>query len=100
MPLPPAHLLDELATSYVQAVASVAGVTIAVSRKDYGIDGTLHHIVRWKKEGAKNYRFIPDGLTVEYQLKGTTTAAVRDNHIEYDLNARNYDLIAERGPSA
>jgi hypothetical protein len=32
MPLPREHLLDELATAYVQAVAAVAGATIAGSR--------------------------------------------------------------------
>jgi hypothetical protein len=41
MPLPREHLLDELATAYVQAVAAVAGATIAVSN-DYGVDGTLN----------------------------------------------------------
>jgi hypothetical protein len=41
MALPPEHLLDELATAYVQAIVSAAGATIAVSRLDYGVDGTL-----------------------------------------------------------
>jgi len=33
--LPQQHLLDELATAYVQALAAAAGATIAVAR-DYG----------------------------------------------------------------
>jgi len=41
MPLPREHLLDELATAYVQVVAAVAGATIAVCRQDYEVDGTL-----------------------------------------------------------
>jgi len=41
MPLPREHLLDELATAYVQALVAVAGVTISVSRLDYGVDGTI-----------------------------------------------------------
>jgi hypothetical protein len=99
MPLPREHLIDELATAYVQAVAAVAGATIAVGR-DYGVDGTLNHIVRAKKDGAEGYKFIPDGFSVEYQLKGTTTAAVREDYVEYDLNARAYDLIVGRSPVA
>ena len=41
MPLPREHLLDELAIAYVQTVVALAGATIAVSRKDYGVDGSL-----------------------------------------------------------
>jgi len=40
MPLPREHLLDELATAYVQTIAAVAGATIAVGRRDYGVDGS------------------------------------------------------------
>ena len=46
MPLPPEHLLDELATAYIQALAALAGATIAVSRRDYGVDGTLSKLSR------------------------------------------------------
>jgi len=46
MPLPREHLLDELATAYVQAVAAMAGATIAVSRRDYGVDGVVKDISR------------------------------------------------------
>jgi len=95
MPLPPEHLLDELATTYLKAVASVAGATIAVSR-DYGIDGTLQRIIKAKNEKSKGYKFVPDGFSVEYQLKGTTKAGFRDEYIEYDLSGRSYDLIVQR----
>jgi hypothetical protein len=44
MPLPRQHLLDELATAYVQTVVAIAGATIAVSWRDYGIDGTIKEI--------------------------------------------------------
>jgi hypothetical protein len=91
MPLPPEHLLDELATAYVQAVAAVAGATIAVSRKDYGVDGTLKHIVK-----AAGDKFIESGYPVDFQLKGTTTATQNNSKITYDLKVRNYNLIAER----
>jgi hypothetical protein len=92
MPLPREHLLDELATAYVQAVAATAGATIAVSRQDYGVDGTLKHVIKT----AEN-RFAESGFPVDFQLKGTTTAVARGNNIRYDLKVRNYDLIVERG---
>jgi hypothetical protein len=92
MPLPREHLLDELATAYVQAVAAVAGATIAVSRRDYGVDGTLKHIVR-----SGGDRFVESGFPVDFQLKGTTTATRNGSNIIYDLKVRNYDLIVERG---
>jgi hypothetical protein len=100
MPLPPEHLLDELATGYVQAVAAMAGAIIAVSRLDYGVDGTLNHIVRAKKDRSPGYKFIPEGFSVEFQLKGTTAATIRKEHVEYDLNVRNYDLIVNRSSMA
>lgn len=95
MALPREHLLDELATSYVQIVAAAAGATIAVSRLDYGVDGTLKHIV-----AIHGNRFVESGFPVDFQLKGTTTSSVRDGNIVYDLRARNYDLLAERPPEA
>jgi hypothetical protein len=92
MPLPPEHLLDELATAYVQAVAAIAGATIAVSRRDYGVDGTLKQIVR--VAGS----FIESGFPVDFQLQGTTTASPRGGRLPYDLKVRNYDLIVSRAP--
>jgi hypothetical protein len=91
MPLPPEHLLDELATAYVQIVAAAAGATIAVSRQDYGVDGPLKSIVR-TAEG----RYVESGFPVDFQLKGTTTAEMHNEHVRYDLRARNYELVVKR----
>ena len=91
MPLPREHLLDELATAYVQALAANAGATIAVSRRDYGVDGTLKHIVR-----VEGNRYVESGYPVDFQLKGTTTANIDGDAIIYDLNVRNFDLIVTR----
>ena len=94
MPLPREHLLDELATAYVQALVAVAGATIAVSRRDYGVDGTLSEVEQVR--AARGMQFIPSGFPVEFQLKGTTVASVRDERIQYDLKVRNFDLIRSR----
>src|SRR5215211_7931808 len=100
MPLPREHLLGELATAYVQVVAAAGGATIAVSRRDYGVDGTLNEIVRAKRRESPEYKFVPEGFAVEFQLKGTTGAAISNEHVSYDLNVRNYDLIVGRSPMA
>ena len=67
MPLPREHLLDQLATAYVQAMAAVAGATIAVSSRDYGVDGTLNHIE--SRRYAQGTQFTPSGFPVDFQLK-------------------------------
>jgi hypothetical protein len=93
MPLPREHLLDELATAYVQTLAAVAGATIAVSRRDYGVDGTVKQILS-AEDG-----YHEDGYPIEFQLKGTTVASQQDV-VRYDLNARNYNLVVTRGKLA
>lgn len=95
MPLPREHLLDELATAYVQTIAAVAGATIAVRRRDYGVDGTLKQIVR-----SHNDRFAESGFAVDFQLKGTTVARTVGDAVAFDLKARNYDLIVTREGNA
>ncbi|MEA2883504.1 MAG: hypothetical protein QOH32_2760 [Bradyrhizobium sp.] len=95
MPLPREHLLDELATAYMQAVAAMAGATIAASRHDYGVDGTLKHILKTGED-----RFFESGFPIDFQLKGTTTAATGGSNVIYDLKVRNHNLIVERNVSA
>ena len=95
MALPREHLLDELATAYVQAVAAVAGATIAVSRQDYGVDGTLKHIAR-----SGDDRYAETGFGADFQLKGTTAALIGADVVRFDLKARNYDLIVTREEKA
>jgi hypothetical protein len=87
--------LDELATAYVQIVAATAGMTIAVSRRDYGVDGTLKSIVQ-----IPGGRYAESGFPVDFQLKGTTTVQPRGDHVGYSLKSRNYDLIVMRPPVA
>jgi hypothetical protein len=100
MPLPREHFLDELATAYLQVVAATAGATIAVSRLDYGVDGTLSNVVRASRTRSPGYKFIPEGFPVDFQLKGTTVAAIQSQLVQYDLSSRNYDLIVRRSAVA
>jgi hypothetical protein len=94
MPLPQSHLLDELAMAYVQAIAAAAGTIIAVGGRDYGVDGTLRHILRMEDD-----KYGQSGFSVDYQLKGTTIAAMEGRTIKFDLKARNYDAIVTRQSS-
>lgn len=94
MQLPREHLLDELATAYVQAIAAAAGATISVGR-DYGVDGTLKQIVHTDDDG-----YMETGAPVDFQLKGTTRADSSLDVIKFDLSARSYNLIVGRRETA
>jgi hypothetical protein len=95
MPLPREHLLDELATAYVQTIAAVAGATIAVSRRDYGVDGIANDI---KAGGADGY--FETGFPIEFQLKSTAIAGPTSGRMKHDLRVRNYNLIVTRSAHA
>jgi hypothetical protein len=94
MALPREHLLDELATAYVQVVAAVAGATIARGR-DYGVDGTLKQVER-----LDDGTFAETGYPIDFQVKGTSVTDLSGSSVVYDLNARNYNLIVSRTPPA
>jgi hypothetical protein len=94
MALPREHLLDELATAYVQAIAAAAGAIISLGR-DYGVDGTLKQIVKSDADG-----YMETGAPVDFQLKGTTRVDNSHDIIKFDLSARNYNLIIGRRPAA
>ena len=95
MALPREHLLDELATAYVQTVAAVAGATIAVSRRDYGVDGVVKDIAAGGQDG-----YFETGFPIEFQLKGTAVAGRTSGLIKHYLRARNYNLIVSRSVNA
>jgi hypothetical protein len=78
MALPREHLLDELATAYVCAIAALGGATIATSRLDYGVDGTLKYVIN------AGSRYIESGFPVDFQLKGTAGARLGEKNVLYD----------------
>lgn len=93
MSLPSTHLIDELATAYVQAVAAAAGSTIAVQRRDYGIDGTFRLI-------SSDDGFYETGYPVDFQLKATSNAAETNTEVVFDLKIANYNKIVTRPANA
>jgi hypothetical protein len=100
MHLPRDHLLDDLATFYVEVVAAAAGAAIAASRSDDGVCGTLRHVVKASKRESQGSKCVSSGFSVEFQIKGTTAATVGKDYVAYDLGARNYDLIVTRATIA
>lgn len=100
MPLPPEHLLDRLATSYVSAVAATASANVNKGDLDYGVDGIVSRVVKAKRRNAPGHKYVSDGFIVEYQLKATTRAALRNDHVAYDLDSRAYDMIVTRPAGA
>ncbi|WP_315724819.1 MULTISPECIES: DUF4365 domain-containing protein [unclassified Bradyrhizobium] len=92
MNLPASHLIDELAASFIQATAAVAGCTISVQRKDYGIDVTLRGVEK------SDSGYFETGFPVDLQIKATTTAKFQNDAVIFDLKVSNYDKIARRKP--
>jgi Domain of unknown function (DUF4365) len=94
MALPYTHLVDELATAYIQAVAATAGCTIAIQRKDYGIDGTLRYVT------PSDDGFHETGFPVDFQLKGTSIDEADGDEVVFDLKVANYNKIVARSPKS
>src|SRR5689334_17758498 len=94
MALPSTHLMDELATAYIQSIAATAGCTIAVQRRDYGIDGTLRFIV------GSEAGYCETGYPVDFQLKATSEYVEADGEVVFDLKIGNYNKIIGRPRNA
>ncbi len=93
MALPREHLLDELATAYVQVMAAMAGAIIAKGR-DYGVDGMLRHIVQ-----TPSGVFIETDAVLDFQVKASVLDPGNDHSIAFDLLVRNYNAIVTRRPN-
>ena len=72
---------EQLSLAYVQAVIFRAGFNLSELRvDDHGIDGTI-----------KSYS---TGINrVDFQLKSTVNYELKDEHVVYDLNADNYNVL-------
>ena len=69
----------------MQTIAAQAGVSYSVSTPDYGIDLTLHEI------HSLGRRRFPSGYKLDIQAKSTTSVAVTDTHIHYDMEVKAYE---------
>lgn len=95
--LPPSilsHMPEEtkkefLSKAYVRAVAAHAGVNIEFSEADFGVDISFTRI-----KSRPGRRFDTSGLALKCQLKSSMICHMKDDHVVYDLDAKNYnDLV-------
>lgn len=78
--------------AYVDAIAGRAGVNVAHTLHDYGVDGSFHPIK--KIFGG----YAQGGFGVEFQLKATVNWHIKDDCVLYDVETRAYNNIVGRDP--
>lgn len=78
---------EALSLAYVHAVAAACGMTHSARAKDYGIDLTLHEVLK------ENERFGESGRGLDLQLKSTTSAVETKTAFGFDLAVRAYDIL-------
>jgi hypothetical protein len=89
------HIQERLCAAYVEAVAGVAGVNLAATRRnDYGIDGTFQPVV------VRGSRRVESGFPIDFQAKATIDWQFRDNAVVYDLEVKTYNDLVTRHPAA
>lgn len=89
----PRNLRQEaMSRAYVQAVAARAGLITTVPAADFGIDLCLHTVE------ARGRRWGPGPVQLDIQLKSTTRADLREGHLYYDLDVKNYDDLRAPAP--
>jgi hypothetical protein len=81
---------ESLSRAYVFAVAGRAGVNIAGSIKDYGIDGTFRRVVMFGEER------IETGFPVDFQLKASIDCKLEPDSVVYDMKADAYQKLVYR----
>jgi len=84
--------MEALSRAYLQTVAAVCGLTFSLRSADYGIDLTLHEVVR------RGNRHRETGLDLDVQLKSTTAAIWRTRTVSFDLTATAYDDMIRDTP--
>lgn len=83
---------EALSLAYILAVAGVCGFTHSVRSKDYGIDLSLHDVIR------DAGRWGEGGEQLDLQVKSTTVVARSGSHVGYDLDVRAYDRLRAESP--
>lgn len=86
-----AHAKEQISRSYMGVLAACAGMTISTASQDYGIDGTFKDVEY--DPVAKEYS--ETGYGIDYQLKATVNAKVKDGVIKYSLEMKNYRKLIQ-----
>lgn len=82
-----AHRLEALSKAYIRIVAARCGLTHSSPEPDYGVDMSLHQVV--KRDG----RLVQSNSTLEIQAKSTTRAVVEDTVVKYDMQADEHNKL-------
>jgi Domain of unknown function (DUF4365) len=80
---------EALSRAYVQAIAGQAGMGHTPRMNDYGIDLSIHEIVR------RGNRYCETGTVLDVQVKSTTRAAKGPGAIKYDLEVKAYEDLRD-----
>ena len=83
------HRQEALSRAYIHAIAARCGLGCSFRDFDYGIDLSVHDIIR------KGRRYAESGFNLDIQAKSTTTANIKATHILYDLEIKNYDDLRD-----
>jgi hypothetical protein len=87
------HYQESLSRAYLLAIAGRAGFSCSVRNLDYGIDVTLHEVVKLTSELTGRTRYVESGVCLDIQVKSTTRAIVDDECIRYDIAVEAYEVL-------
>jgi hypothetical protein len=87
--------------AHIYALAASAGLNYGVNYKfDYGIDGQFSLVNIRKDAGTPSgTRRVNTGYPLEFQAKATYDWEIKDGHVMYDLEVKNYNDIVLRSPA-
>ncbi len=91
------HKTEMLSMAFLKAIAARAEVVLSICDHDFGVDGTFTPII--ELNGFKTL----SKYSLDFQLKSTTNWKIVNNEIVFDLDAKNYNYMAnnnnqERAP--
>lgn len=84
---------EALSKAYVRAIAAKAGVNIAESDEDFGIDLSLRQVIVRNNNGTN--RIVESGASLDIQLKCSETPQITDTEVIYDLEAKTFNDLAD-----
>jgi hypothetical protein len=81
-----------MSEAHITAVAAMAGVNLAVSRRDYGVDGHFREVQKLE-DGS----YSDAGISLDFQAKATVVFKIENEQVVYDLDAGAYNKMVSRG---
>lgn len=84
------HRQEGISRAYIQAIVAQTGLAWSFGEYDYGIDLTVHSILR------RGHRHFDSGFKLDIQVKSTTRAKVDATQVICDLDVMAYDHLRDR----